>query len=278
MARRRRGRSKFKHGQGNSAWLWILGIFLILLVVVIFGFVFYTYFDRVESHVALDATTHCPTSSPPTHITALIVDATDVLNEKQKVSVRNIVDRLVSDIPRYGALAIYLVSTRSDTQSQQIFYRCNPGRADDIDPVFGNPERVEYLWKTGFRNVLDEKLDENLDHGVMNASPIMESVVWVSIEHFDKPGHDEVSRTLAVISDFLQHTDEYSHYRVQPEFNSFENSQYYRKVRSNLINADVRLWQIRRNTERQNSNLEQFWNTYFRAQGASSVSFELLPG
>ena len=251
---------------------------MIILVIVIFGFVFFKYFERVESHVELDAATHCPTSSPPTHITGLIVDITDALNEKQQVSVRNIVDRLVSEIPRHGALAIYLVSTNADTQSQPIFYRCNPGRADDIDPVFGNPERVEYLWKTGFRNALDEKLDENLNQGVLNSSPIMESVVWVSIEHFDKPGHDSVPRTLAVISDFLQHTDEYSHYRTRPDFNSFENSQYYRKVRSNLIDTDVRLWQIRRNTDRQNSSLEQFWSTYFRAQGASSVSFELLPG
>ena len=278
MARKRRNRRRVRRRSGSTIWKYILGVILIILVVAALAAVFYIYYSKQKSHVALDEDTNCPTSSPPSHITALVVDATDALNQVQQSSVRNVVDQLVAEIPRFGALAIYVVSTDSETQSHPIFYRCNPGRGGDIDPMFGNPEKVENLWKKGFRNALNEELDKNLDSGVANSSPIMESVLWVAIQHFDKLGHDQVPRTLAVISDLLQHTDGYSHYRTRADFSTFENSQYYRKVRANLLGVEARLWQIRRNTERQNSDLEKFWRTFFQAQGASNVSFQLLPG
>ena len=251
---------------------------MIIIVIAVLAGIFYMYSSQMKSHVALDANTNCPTSSLPSHITALIVDTTDSLNPIQQSSLRNAIDQLVAEIPRYGALAIYVVSSDPEAQSQPIFYRCNPGRGGEIDPMFGNPERIENLWKKGFRNVLTEEIAENLANGVATSSPIMESVLWVAIQHYDKLGYDKVPRTLAIASDFMQHTDGYSHYRTDPDFSEFESSQYFRKVRSNLLNVNVRLWQIRRSTERQNSDLEEFWNAYFRAQGALSVSFELLPG
>ena len=240
--------------------------------------VFYLYSVQKQSHVALNPDNFCPATTLPVEMTALVIDATDSLNRVQQSSVRNIIEKLVSNTPRHGALAIYLVSTDPEVQSEPVFFRCNPGRGDEIDPIFGNPQKVEYLWKTGFQEVLDEQLTRTLESEGANSSPIMESVLWAAIQHFDKDGYSDIPRNLVVISDFLQHTNGYSHYRSQPNFAVFERSQYYRKIQSDLEDVNVHLWQIRRNSRHQNADLEKFWEVFFRAQGAVGVTYSHLPG
>ena len=248
------------------------------MVVSIFALIFFFYVSAKENYVKLNPDNHCPEVKPLKQLTVLVLDTTDSLNRAQKSSVKNVVEKLVSSTPRYGALAIYAVSPDEQRQSQSIFYRCNPGRKSEIDPKFANPAKIEQEWKEGFHLPLNDTLERNLESGGANSSPIMESIQWVAIQEFGPLADVGIPLKLVVISDFLQHTTGYSHYRVHPIFSGFENSQYYRKVKANLQDAQIELWFVRRNTGRQDSSLENFWRTYFLAQGTNSVSIEHLEG
>ena len=276
MRSRRRRRAKRRSSGGG--WRIFAGLGLILVVISIFTLIGFMYVSATKNYVALNPDNHCPEDKFLNHLTVLVMDTTDSLNRAQKSSVKNVVEKLVSSTPRYGALAIYAVSPDEQRQSQSIFYRCNPGRKNEIDPKFANPAKIEQEWKEGFHLPLNETLEKNLESGGANSSPIMESIQWVAIQEFGPLADADTPLKLVVISDFLQHTTGYSHYRVNPNFSSFENSQYYRKVKANLQDAQIELWFVRRNTGRQDSSLENFWRTYFQAQGAKSVSIEHLVG
>ena len=268
--RRRQSRSPF--------WRTLTGVILLILVGTAIFFFFYLNFSQSKKHIELSRENNCPLHAPPSHVTVLIVDATDPLNRIQKSSVNNLLDKLVSEVPRYGAFAIYTVSTDEEHRSQLVIYRCNPGRKEDINPMFGNPERVEKKWKDQFRKSLNDEMKKSLESGTANSSPIMESIQWAVVKQFEPSERTAIPHRLVVISDFLQHTSEYSHYRIKPDFPTFENSKIYRKVRANLIGADVSLWLVRRNSKVSNALLEQFWEAYFRAQGADEVHVKNLPG
>ena len=276
MARRRRRRGRPSYV--SSGWKMSVGIVLILLVVSVFGYGGYLYYDQTRSYVEIGKDDYCPVNSPLAEISVLLIDVTDKLNEVQKTSILNIVDRLVANVPRYGAIAIYVVSPDPQKRSNPVFFRCNPGVASEIDPKFGNPDRVAQKWRDGFRMPLDSELKKNLESESADSSPIMESIQWTAVKHFDNPEQGELPKKLVVISDFLQHTDGYSHYQSRPNFSKFEDSQYFRSVRAQLKGVDVQLRVIRRNTTKQNQPLEEFWRSYFRTQGSNQVSLQFLSG
>ena len=271
MARRRKRTT-------SSFWSAFFGIVLITAVAVAIGFVFYWQNIITENHIALSTKDYCPRDNSFSHITVLIVDATDPLNKVQQLSVNNLLNKLVSEIPRYGALAIYAVSSDEDHRNSPVFYRCNPGRGKDIDKMLGNPEMVEQQWKEGFRGPLDVELAKNLQSGSANSSPIMESIQLASIQQFEQEYSINVPKKMIIISDFLHHTKDYSHYREPPDFNTFEKSEYYRKIRANLLDAKVALWFVRRDSRASSESLRQFWKTYIRARGANEVSINDLAG
>ena len=275
MARRRTRR---RRRRTSSFWPIFFGIGLIVLVAVAIGLVFYWQKVLTDSHIVLRTEDHCPRDIPPSQITVLIVDSTDPLNNVQHLSVNNLLDRLVSEIPRYGAFAIYAVSTDENYRSRPVFFRCNPGRGKDIDPMLGNPNKVERQWKEGFRAPLDAELAKNLQSGSENSSPILESIQWASLQQFEPTDQVDLPHKLVIISDFLHHTKNFSHYRERPDFNTFEKSEYYRNIRANLLETEVTLWFIRRNSRVSSEFLKQFWESYIRAQGAIEVSINDLAG
>ena len=270
MARRR--------NRTTSSWSFFCGIVLIVAVVVAIVFIFYWQNILTDSHIALSTKDYCPRDKPPSHITVLIVDATDPLNKVQQLGVNNLLNSLVSEIPRFGALAIYAVSTDEGHRYRPVFYRCNPGRGKDIDQMLGNPKMVERQWKEGFRGPLDVELAKNLQSGSANSSPILESIQIASLQQFEKKELIDVPKKLIVISDFLHHTKNYSHYRERPDFNVFKKSEYYRSKRANLSGTEVVLWFVRRDSRVSSESLQQFWKTYIRAQEANEVSINELAG
>ncbi len=278
-SRKRRTNRRSRHrGHSRSLLPALIGVLLVLITIAVFGYFFLLYMNQKVNHVSLDKNTYCPIDTTPAEVTVLLVDTTDKLSKIQQSSIENIVEKLVSEIPRYGALAIYTVSTNPDVQSNPVFYRCNPGRGSEINPLVGNPQKVEKSWKDGFKGVLSTELSKTLNTNSADASPIFESIQWITIQQFEKLGNDSVPRSLVMMSDFLQHTSDYSHYTSSLDFQKFENSQYYRKIKANLQNVRVEMWQIRRNSGRQNASLTEFWKTYFRSLGTTNISFNQIPG
>ena len=272
-----------KHRNYSSPWSVIAGISLMIIVAVALVSGGYFYIDQKEKRPVLSKEDFCPLGEAPHHVTVLVVDASDPLNKVQKLSLNNLVDKLVKEeVPRYGAFVIYAVNTDESYRSKPVFYRCNPGYSEDdgntIDKIFENPKKIKRQWREGFRVPLDKELNRNLESGSASSSPIMQSIQWAVVEQFQAPDRANVPHRLVIVSDFLQHTKEYSHYRTKPDFSIFEDSNYYRHVRTNLLGVDVSLWFIRRESSTSSESLERFWESYFRVQGSNKVQINHLAG
>ncbi len=273
-----RNRNRHRKSEPLSVLKSILGI--VLIIAVVSAIIGLFYFQHIESkhRIVINKEDFCPRDETVSQVTAIIVDATDPFNAIQKLGVVNLLDELISEIPRYGALAIYAVSTDESIRSSPVFFRCNPGRGQDIDPIFENPEMVEKQWKEGFRGPLEQEMKKNMESGSANSSPILESIQWVALQQFKREKSAHVVNRLVVISDFIHHTTDYSHYRNRPDFKGFESSNYYKKTRVKLRGSNVALWFVRRNTRVSIESLKKFWQDYLRAQGADEVSVNDLAG
>lgn len=276
MQRRRSRRTKNRR---NSLWPLIGGAVLVVVVLIVLALGFYTLHVTRESHVVLDPETYCPKAGPAT-VTAVIIDTTDSFNLVQRTDLINQIEQLIGAIPRYGALEIYAVGPIEDKQPQPVFRKCNPGRAEDISELTGNPIMVERDWRDGFREPLEDVLVKILAPSEADRSPIMESIQWVTINALTVPGRSEVSRRLVVVSDLLQNTAGVSFYHNLVDFKTFSKTPYYRRVSAPIEGIAIDLLVIQRDSRTgiQNPKFLQFWVDFFDAQGASSLRVVNLAG
>ena len=64
---------------------------------------------------------------------------------------------------------------------------CNPGKGDDLNRIYQNPELARKRWEQDFAAVLSAKLDELLAAPDSASSPIFEAVQAVAVRSFNKP-------------------------------------------------------------------------------------------
>ena len=276
MPRRRPRRSR---GQSGSAWQVAGGLALMagVLAAIVGGVLL--FLETREEHVALDPETYCPQAGPHA-LTAIIIDTTDALNLVQRTDLTNEIERLVGTIPRFGALEIYAVGSVENDPPQPVFSRCNPGRADEISELTGNPRLVERKWREGFRQPLEKVLAGMLAPGEADSSPIMESIQWVAVNALTAPGRDSIPLRLVLVTDLLQHTRSFSLYRGVQPFQSFSQTPYYLRVRAPLEGVAVDVLIVRRQTRARidRPSLVRFWVDYFDAQGANGLRIVDLAG
>jgi hypothetical protein len=95
------------------------------------------------------------------------------------------------------------------------------------------------------------------------------------------PGHADPSpRRLVIVSDFLQHTKEHSHYgTAAPRFEDFEASPYARKVHTDLSQFHVSMLYLRRSGQErvQTPAHLEFWKRFFVWSGVEAGFLEVVP-
>jgi hypothetical protein len=158
---------------------------------------------------------------------------------------------------------------------------CNPGKGDDLNRIYQNPELVRKRWEQDFADVLSEKLDELMAAPDSLRSPIYEAVQAVAVRAFGKPEFDQVPKRLIVVSDLLQNVPEKgsSHYRGVPDFDEFRASAYFSQVRADLRDVHVYLFYMNRSDHKvQGAEHIRFWEDYFAAQGAEVMAVERIFG
>ncbi len=276
MPRPRRKRSRGRRGPN---WKVAGGIVLGAASMFVLAYGFYLFLATTRSHVELDPNSYCHKSGPKS-VTAVIIDTTDALNVVQRTDLMNEMESLIAAVPRLGALEMYAVGPVAEEPPQPVFSKCNPGRADEISELTGNPIMVERNWREGFREPLESVLKRILAPAGANSSPILESIQWVVINALTAPGRSKVPRRLVIVSDFLQHTVGLSHYRSAVDFTAFARTAYFRRVRAPLEGIAIDMLVIRRTTGAgvQGRALIRFWTDYFDTQGAKRVRIVDLAG
>jgi hypothetical protein len=274
MAREKNRQRRLRHkaaAAGNRNGFIILGI--CALVVIGLG---YLYVKAQAGIVERDATTLCPESGP-TSVTTVIIDRTDTVNPVQRTLLVDKFNELRASVPKGGLLEIYTVNPVKQEVLKPEFSLCNPGDGGDLSQWTSNPRLARKTWDSVFSQPLQTVLDGMLEGGDASQSPIMETIQSVAATSFAP--HDDVPKTLVIASDLLQHSANHTQYPGIKPFSEVRSTPGYRQTSANLLQADVRILYLRRETKNlvQGEKHVSFWQDFFAAQNATLSNVISIP-
>ena len=238
----------------------------VYIIIALIGFVLfggtgiYVFINSVET----DRETGCPRGALAS-VTSVLIDMTDRIGPVQTASLRNTLMAVRDDTPQYGRLEVYALGPITSKPLEPIFSGCNPGgRETASNPLIGNAALAEKNWKKKFADKLDETVIKISQQEPQNSSPIFEGIQSVAVTSFGVPAAENAHRKLVIISDLIQHGTEMSMFQGVPDFETFKNTQYFAKVRTNLHRADVELIWIPVSTKKniQTPHYQDFWLKY----------------
>lgn len=252
MSRRRRGRG------GNNAGQIALIVVLAAVLISLVGGMSWLFLKAKADYVPRDLATLCPLSGY-TSQTLVLIDTTDALSTVTQTQVLQKLRDLVADIPKNGLLELRLLNADAERSLPAMDPLCNPGDGADIDPVTGNPEMAKRRWETQYAEKVEQALQGSVVGSEQDFSPIMEVIQRIAAEHLTSNHDRSIPSRLVVVSDMIQHTEAYSHYRdgLAPE--TF-NGKARDRLATDLAGASVEFWMVRRATQKIDpEQLGHFW-------------------
>jgi len=219
----------------------------------------------------------CPANGPAGQI-VLLVDRTDPLSFTQKQAFEGLLERLVAQrVPAGYLLSVFVLGEDYKSSPKPVFSQCNPGDGASASEYTANKAHLKRRFETSFREPMLALAEQLQTTKSAKYSPIFEMLEMTSINGFRK---EEVKgpRKLIVVSDMLHNTPEFSMYREMSEFTSFRESDYGRKVSTNLSGVDVELDYLINTPHLQTRRNLKFWEDYFASAGARIVAVTPLEG
>jgi hypothetical protein len=208
---------------------------------------------------ALDQASLCPVDGAHA-VAVVLLDSTDEIPDIAKREIRTVLVDMAETLPAYELLDIRLLDPKLPG-GKSIFAKCNPGDGSGLSEYTANPRLARQRWLEGFRQPLDAALEDGFRPTPGKTSPIMETIQRIAVERFTGRAAEEVSKSLVVISDMLQHGPDYSQYTGDLSFDRFKSSRAYRKVQTDLHGADVLIYYIQRRTGKPINSADhiRFW-------------------
>lgn len=254
MARRRRRTS------GAGGQIAAIAILAIVLVAVIGGIGWF-WLRATEAFVPIDEASLCPKDGI-TAQTVVLLDTTDALSRVTQAEVLNRLTDLTADLPRGGLLDIRVLNEDPE-KTKSVLSLCNPGAGDDVDPMIGNPDLAKRRWSDRFAGPVAEALDASVAGGAQNFSPILAALQQIAAERLTTRNQQSVPTQIVVISDMLEHTSYYSHFRDGRGLSTFMDT--YTEIAgtrylTDLHGADVDFWMVMRDRpDIDVTELAEFW-------------------
>ena len=242
----------------DNAVYYALGVLICAVVAVIL----YSAYGGVK----YDTATFCPLDGKYPR-TAIIIDATDSLNDGHRKSLQTEMDSLRIRLARHEWLGLYVLDEGELNLPKPLIALCNPGNDNTCNPAIANCQEAERIYKKDFAEPMKEQIKSLTSLPEKNESPIFEMLEAVVRDgHFDK----SQKRRLIVVSDMLHHTGDYSHYGDNIDFATWQETDYARQfLKLPLNGADVEIWYIKRDPKKQPREHREFWEEYFNAVGAT---------
>lgn len=262
---RRRKDTRSGPGLAGKIGLGLLGL---LVISAIFGLLGYNAFFAERPDV--DVQTGCLKGVPPARYVVL-VDQTDTFNAVQKADIRNQLEEAIRSVPRYGEVAVYMISQDLSELPSPLVRACNPGTKEDADALIEAAARVEKKWASLFDRPLEMAFSQAFTSLEADTSPIIETIQAVTVREFGDHALNNSTKRLIVISDLLQHTPALTHYGAElPDVVEFLQSDHFRRLRADLRDVSIELLYLQRTTRmgHQGPDHIKFWLTLFGAQGA----------
>ena len=220
------------------------------------------------NEIPYDEDTLCPLDRAYGH-TVIMIDKTDPLTTIQEDALRNIIDRVKTEMALYEKLSIYVLDDQNYSFPQPRFALCNPGKGEDASPIYQNPRLIQRRFEELFGSKVDAALDGIQLGDTRPHSPIMEMLRAIgSLNDFSNA---YAPRRLIIFSDMLQHMPDYSHHSGIPDFEEFKKTEYAAFQRVDLSGVDINLiYLVREKTAKRQTNRHGFfWEQYFTWLGAT---------
>lgn len=215
--------------------------------------------------VKTDRASGCPDQYAS--VTVALIDLTDSINPVQAAALRNALLKVRDSVPKFGRLEIYPLAPTKTTAIVPLFAACNPGSGRDVtSELYGNAALANRMWKETFASRVDAVIAKIQSLPPNDSSPLFEGIQSVAVTAFGSPQVSAgASKRLVIVSDMLPFTPEFSMYAGAPDFQDFEQTQYFARVKPSLEDAQIDVYLIVRETRRnaQRPALYKFWVNYF---------------
>lgn len=233
------------------------------------------WFNLAHPPLEIDKDTLCPKSGPVS-TTVVLIDVSDPLTPLAQEDVKNEISAAAGEVPKFGLLELRLLDPGSEG-GKVLFSRCNPGDGRELSQLIANPDLERKRFEQDFSRPLQALLSSAVQSEPAETSPIMETIQWIAVKS-RSPGGQGLSR-LFVVSDMIQHSDEYSLYKGDPSFERFRRSPAYQRLRTDLKGAEAVVFFIHRaKAGVMDNDLVQFWERWFADNDGSLVRIRKIEG
>lgn len=256
----------------DAQGLWLL---IFACVIAAAGTGAYLYVRATSQPV--DPDTLCPIKGSEGQLVVLM-DRTDALSTAQREDLRNKLRDIRDSLPPKHEMSIYAVGETGERLLSPLLTRCNPGSPDEANGLYQNKDKIRRAWQSGFMDPFDSVIHQITESDLpMPRSPIMESIQSVAISAFNSH-RPSAPRRLVIVSDMLQNTPEFSHYKHFEPFRQFRDTDYYRRLKPDLLGVNVTIIFIRRDRTIPAAKLIEFWQAYFADSGAQVDNVKAVQG
>lgn len=185
----------------------ILGFLNILIVLGILGGI--SYLALVLQPEEYDPDTLCLAGDVPPHV-GVVIDKTDLYSPEQAARIEALVLENRDRLQISERMTLFELDARGELVNTDDFSLCNPGRGDQINPLYRNPQRVEARYQALFEGPLQAALADLVEPKESPSSPIIESLARLAVtENFDP---ETPGRRIVLVSDMLQNSQLFTVY------------------------------------------------------------------
>jgi hypothetical protein len=223
-------------------------------------------------HVPIDEANNCPRKGP-TAIHAILIDRSDPIPPQQVQRVRQEIDRHIANARAGERFDLYVADSDSFSVLTPLASVCSPGRPDDANPLYENPDRIRRQFEEKFVRPLRQGLDSLLAPARMETSPILEGIRAAAATAFGAVEAGSIPLQMTIVSDFVQNSPLNSHFRGEVNFDELARKPAWRSLQANLKGAKVHLLYllradaVSRNQPIQNRGHQAFWEKAIRQSG-----------
>lgn len=216
----------------------------------------------------------------PVEQTVILVDQSEALTEGHGRFAKKFIEEYVGDERKFpvGSRIMLFTFSKLDFSERNPAgpnFRPNPDLCrppSEGNQLYENNKKITRTFYLRFMAPLSDALDRSLSEELGERSPILETLQFISrsqdVEEWGK------RKQLIVISDMLQHTDAFSHYRGPRTYEDFI-SKVAKDVRADFRGWDIVVIYLRRYRDRnlQQQDHRDFWQRYFYDAGGKVIQW-----
>ncbi|MGP1275311.1 MAG: hypothetical protein ACQRW7_07840 [Caulobacterales bacterium] len=184
-----------------------VGLFNMVVVAGVLGAI--SYAALVLQPEEYDPETLCLVGAVPSH-RVLVIDKTDLYSPEQAGRIEALALQARDRLDVGERFSLFELDERGELTHTNSFSLCNPGRGEQINPLYRNPNRVEARYQALFERPLQRALADLVRPKDAPQSPILEALARLAQE--ETFNSSVPRRQIVLVSDMLQNSSLYSVY------------------------------------------------------------------